>query len=369
MRQPARPTVTLAFTGPAHASPQDRIAALALGPQPDGSFPIGVWGPAQTQDDAKVPSGAVITAVDRVQLTGSALWAPSPGGAPDIPLRQVETGNRRPLPFVTEGSASQLAALGQDAGQLAGTVPAAGPDGVLVTAADLLQDRGGRSPADVAAWRGGQRSQPILGSLGEGLGTAWVPAPVQRVAPPVPEPVPLRLPAVQAVLAMPVGLDPVAHRHDRGAGRAVPARAGDRGAAGRRSGRCRRACRCRRGTGLADPGHHGRPARPGPHHLRGARPCSTGLNVVTSAPPVLASADSALTPAIPARLIRQPDAAVAAAGTVLSTGLPPVSRSGRSGTEAVGGRGGGTAGQAWLAGLTASLHGDPSAGPVTARAA
>ena len=111
MRQPARPTVTLAFTGPAHASPQDRIAALALGPQPDGSFPIGVWGPAQTQDDAKVPSGAVITAVDRVQLTGSALWAPSPGGAPDIPLRQVETGNRRPLPFVTEGSASQLAAL------------------------------------------------------------------------------------------------------------------------------------------------------------------------------------------------------------------------------------------------------------------
>ena len=49
---------------------------------------------------------------------------------------------------------------------------------------------------------------------------------------------------------------------------------------------------------------------------------------------------------------------MAAAGTVLSTGLPPVSRSGRSGTEAVGGRGGGTAGQAWLAGLTASLHGD-----------
>jgi hypothetical protein len=86
----------------------------------------------------------------------------------------------------------------------------------------------------------------------------------------------------------------------------------------------------------------------------------TGLNVVTSAPPVLASADSALTPAIPARLIRQPDPAVAAAGTVLSTGLPPVSRSGRSGTEAIGGRGGGTAGQAWLAGLTASLHGDPS---------
>ena len=109
---------------------------------------------------------------------------------------------------MTEGSASQLAALGHDAGQLAGTVPAAGPDGVLVTAADLLQDRGGRSPADVAAWRGGQRSQPILGSLGEGLGTAWVPAPVQRVAPPAAEPVPLRLPAVQAVLAMPVGLDP-----------------------------------------------------------------------------------------------------------------------------------------------------------------
>jgi hypothetical protein len=348
MRQPARPTVTLAFTGPAHASPRDRIADLALSPQPDGSFPIGIWGPAQIQDDAKVPSGAVLTAVDRVQLTGSALWAPSHGVAPDIPLRQVETGNRRPLPFVTEGSASQLAALSHDAGQLAGTVPAAGPDGVLVTAADLLQDRGGRSPADVAAWRGGQRSQPILGSLGEGLGTAWVPAPVQQVAPPAPEPVPLRLPAVQAVLAMPVGLDPaptVMIAAPAAPSLLGPAAAERPGAAAERASRIPVTTVVLRG--------------PGPT-TSVAPALLTGLNVVTSAPPVLASADSALTPAIPARLIRQPDPAVAAAGTVLSTGLPPVSRSGRSGTEAIGGRGGGTAGQAWLAGLTASLHGDPS---------
>jgi hypothetical protein len=363
MRQPARPTVTLAFTGPAHASPQDRIAALALNPQPDGSFPIGVWGPAQAQDDAKVPSGAVLTAVDRVQLTGSALWAPSPGGAPDIPLRQVETGNRRPLPFVTEGSASQRAVLSHDAGLLAGTVPAAGPDGVLVTAADLLKDRGGRSPADVAAWRGGQRSQPILGSLGEGLGAAWVPAPVQPVAPPAPEPVPLRPPAVQAVLAMPVGLDPpptvmiaapaapslLGPTAAERLGAAAPDGADGPAGAGRAA--AERASRIPVTTVV----------------LRGPGPTTsvapallTGLNFVASPPPVLASADSALTPAIPARLIRQPDPAVAAAGTVLSTGLPPVSRSGRSGTEAVGGRGGGTAGRAWLAGLTASLHGDPS---------
>ena len=344
MRQPARPSVTLAFTGPAHASPQDRIAALALGPQPDGSFPVGVWGPAQTQDDAKVPSGAVITAVDRVQLTGSALWAPSPGGAPDIPLRQVETGNRRPLPFVTEGSASQLAALGQDAGQLAGTVPAAGPDGVLVTAADLLTDRGGRSPADVAAWRGGQRSQPILGSLGEGLGSAWVPATVEPVAPPVPDPVPLRLPVVKAVLAMPVGLDPAPTVMV-----AAPA-----------------------APSLLSPAPQAAAERASQIPvtsvvLRGPGPTTsvapgllTGLNYVTAPPPVLASVDSGLTPAIPARLIQQADPAVAAAGTVLSAGLPPVSRSGRSGTEAVEGRGGGTAGRAWLAGLTASLHASPS---------
>jgi hypothetical protein len=86
-----------------------------------------------------------------------------------------------------------------------------------------------------------------------------------------------------------------------------------------------------------------------------------GLNYVTSPPPVLAGVDSGLTPAIPARLIQLPDPAVAVAGTVLATGLPPVSRSGRSGTEAVDERGSGTAGRAWLAGLTASLHGDPPA--------
>ena len=98
--------------------------------------------------------------------------------------------------------------------------------------------------------------------------------------------------------------------------------------------------------------------------LRGPGPTTSvapgllgGVNYVTSPPPVLASVDSGLTPAIPARLIRQPDVAVSAAGTVLPTGLPPVSRSGRSGTEAVDGRGGGTAGRTWLAGLTASLHG------------
>ncbi len=348
MRQPARPAVTLAFIGPAHASPQDRIAALTLGPQPGGSFPVGVWGPAQSQDDAKVPSGAVITAVDRVQLTGSALWAPSPGGAPDIPLRQVETGSRRPLPFVTEGSASQLAVLSQDAGQLAATVPATGPAGVLVTASDLLQDRGGRSLADVAAWKGGQRSQPILGSLGEGLGTAWSPATVQPVAPAVPDPVPLRPPAVKAVLAMPVGLDPVPTMVV--AAPAAPSLLGPVSPADDVAGR---ATQIPVTTVV----------------LRGPGPTTsvapgllTGLSYAASAPPVLASVDSGLTPAIPARLIQQPDPAVAAAGTVLASGQPPVSRSGRSGTEAVGGRGEGTGGRAWLAGLTTSLHGVPAGG-------
>jgi hypothetical protein len=361
MRQPARPTVTLAFIGPAHASPQDRIAALALAPQPDGSFPVGVWGPAQTQDDAKVPSGAVITAVDRVQLTGSALWAPSPGGAPDIPLRQVETGSRRPLPFVTEGSASQLAKLSQDAAQLAGTVPAAGPAGVLATAGDLLADRGGRSPADVAAWKGGQRSQPILGSLGEGLGTAWSPAAVEPVAPPVTDPVPLRRPAVKAVLAMPVGLDPVPTAMVTAP--AVPSLLGPATSA-------EPSAQAEAGRTAVDTTERASQIPVTTVVLRGPGPTTSvapgllnGLSYVTSPPPALAGVDSGLTPAIPARLIRQPDPAVAAAGTVLATGLPPVSRSGRSGTEAVDGRGGGTAGRDWLAGLTASLHSDPSGGP------
>ena len=355
MRQPARPTVTLAFIGPAHASPQDRIAALALGPRPDGSFPVGVWGPAQTQDDAKVPSGAVITAVDRVQLTGSALLATSPRGAPDIPLRQVETGSRRPLPFVTEGSASQLATLSQDAGQLAATIPAVGPAGVLTTASDLLRERGGRSPADVAAWKGGQRAQPILGSLGEGLGTPSAPAAVGPAGPPILDPIPLRRPVVQAVLAMPVGLDPVPTVMVAAA--AAPSLLGAAGADGAPGA----------GRAAADIAERAAQIPVTTVVLRGPGPTTSvapgllnGVNYVTSAPPLLASVDSGLTPAIPAQLIRQPDPALAAAGTVLSAGLPPVSRSGRSGTEAVDGRGGGTAGRAWLAGLTDSLHGDPA---------
>jgi hypothetical protein len=261
---------------------------------------------------------------------------------------------------VTEGSASQLAKLSQDAAQLAGTVPAAGPSGVLATAGDLLADRGGRSPADVAAWKGGQRSQPILGSLGEGLGTAWSSAAVEPVAPPVIDPVPLRQPAVKAVLAMPVGLDPVptamvtAPAAPSLLGVATPAEPSAQAEAGRTAGDTTERASQTPVTTVV---------------LRGPGPTTSvapgllnGLNYVTSPPPALAGVDSGLTPAIPARLIRQPDPAVAAAGTVLATGLPPVSRSGRSGTEAVDGRGGGTAGRDWLAGLTASLHSGASGG-------
>src|SRR5258706_176428 len=110
MRAPATPTVTLTFVGPAHLLPTDQVMRLARDPQPLGAFAVGTWGPAQSQDDPKVPRGDVITAVDRVALTASAVVAVSPNGAPAIPYRQVEVDpgpRRRPLPFVTEGAAGR----------------------------------------------------------------------------------------------------------------------------------------------------------------------------------------------------------------------------------------------------------------------
>src|SRR5262249_32104634 len=78
----------------------DRIGLL---PGPDvsrnGSFPIGVWGPPQPDDDRKVPSGDVLRAVDSVRFAAVAsLQGTLPG---QVKYNQVfAPGPRKPLPFV-----------------------------------------------------------------------------------------------------------------------------------------------------------------------------------------------------------------------------------------------------------------------------
>ncbi|MGZ6671178.1 MAG: hypothetical protein ACXVFM_02380, partial [Solirubrobacteraceae bacterium] len=63
------------------------------------------------------------------------------------------------------------------------------------------------------------------------------------------------------------------------------------------------------------------------------------LRVVVSAPPTLAAVDRGLDPATPARLLRVAAPGADAQRTVIATGPPPVTRTGRGGIEAVAGRG------------------------------
>ncbi len=64
------------------------IPFIAIG-RPYGSFPVGVWGPPQDDDNRAIPQGDVIGALTEVELTTAATFSP---GGPEIPYRQVEIG-------------------------------------------------------------------------------------------------------------------------------------------------------------------------------------------------------------------------------------------------------------------------------------
>jgi hypothetical protein len=298
MRKPAKPKVTLRLTGP-DADATDRIGRLGFDPQQLGAFAIGTWGPAQAQDDPKVPSGAVLAGVDRILLTGVATIAdPTTGDAPAIKYRQVEVGaQRRPLPFVVEYTDARRDELTEGSGQLAGLIPPVGAAGTLPVAAELLAVRAGRGGSDVAAWVGARSAAPLLGSLAEGLGGALRNVKLESTVPPAPPEAPApRPPVVLALLSAPAGPVP-----------------------------------------LAAEGKQAPPVTTVGPDLRGQ--LGEKLRVVTSAPPVLSSIDRGLDPATPARLLRVPAPGADAQRTVIATGAPPVTRTGRGGVEAVAGRG------------------------------
>ncbi|MFZ0160880.1 MAG: DUF6603 domain-containing protein, partial [Kineosporiaceae bacterium] len=103
MRAAARPKVTVSFVGPAHDTPIDRADKLTIDALKQGAFAIGTWGPAGDLDDKVVPSGDVLSAVDRLLIRTTVVIATGTGA---IEYRQVEVDphrRRRPLPFVTEG--------------------------------------------------------------------------------------------------------------------------------------------------------------------------------------------------------------------------------------------------------------------------
>jgi hypothetical protein len=321
--------LALHMLGPA-SEPLDRIARLQAVPQQLGAFPIGTWGVAQDPSNPTVPSGDVIAATDRVMLRAVAeIPGTRPGDPvpPAIPYRQVETGARRILPFVTE-TASQRAATLAATVQLAALVPpAANAPARLSVASTLLAQRGGRSPADIAAWRADRSAVPLLGSLGEGLGRAPPIAEVAAVAPPPPPAASRpRPPRVRAIMMAPEAREPMV------------AKAGGQGPA----------------STLASSTTVSQTLRNQVAH-------------VVAPPRSLAEVDAALHPAVPARLLRLPTPAALAGRTVVAALAPPLTRTVQSGGEIGAGRAITPAAAARLAAFDQALV--PRAGRTTRAAA
>ena len=286
--------LTLHMVGPPSAS-SDRIARLEVVPQQLGAFPVGVWGIAQDASHPVVPSGDVISATDRVIVRAI---AEIPPGGPFIRYRQVETGARRLLPFVTEDDARRAAVVASTTA-LAGFIPdAANGQERLTAAATLLTERGGRSLADVAAWRADRSALPLLGSLGEGLGRRARVAETAMVAPPpAPELPRPRPPQVRALLIAAEADEPVAARP---------------GAPPEQSG--------------------GQPRTSVSERVR-----REVAHVIAPAP-ALADVDARLLAAVPARLLHVATPAARLRETVVAAVAPPLTRSVLAGAEIAAGR-------------------------------
>jgi len=317
---PADILLTLRMVGPASGGAADRIARLQAVPQQLGAFPIGTWGVAPDLTRPRVPAGDVISATDRVLLRAVAeIPGTRPGDPvpPAIPYRQVETGARRILPFVTETGPRRALVL-TAVQELAALVPtAAGGAARMTAAAVLLAGRGGRSPADVAAWRADRAAAPLLGSLGEGLGRAPRPVLVEAVAPPAAKtPPPLRPPRVRALLVAPEVREPAAARIGG---------AGERLAAATRTTVSAR--------------------------LR------EELRPLQVPAPTLAGVEAGLLGAVPARLLRLAPSAVGAVGTVVAAMAPPLTRTVLPGVEIGAGRAAEPASRARLDAFAAALVG------------
>lgn len=155
------------------AANDDRLDELLKEINKTGAFPVGVWGPPQADDDRKVPSGDVIQAVDSVRFEAKAsLQGTLPG---EIKYNQIETGKRKPLPFVNI-TASRPAFL-QAAQDLSDVLPTVVGGAATFAEAKPWLAQGGHSRTAVAAIAGERTAPPRLGTLTQGLAGNEMPAP------------------------------------------------------------------------------------------------------------------------------------------------------------------------------------------------
>ena len=271
------------------------------------SFPIGVWGQPQADDDRKIPAGDVIDALDGVRLF---TVANIPPGLPPIDYKhRVEAGQRHPLPFVHE-TGRRPAFLG-DAATLAALLPPNPSDAQVFAAGGVWMARAGNGRTAAAALRG-ERSAPMrFGSLTDGLAAATaagaeIALKDRATAPPVDTRV--HPPVAIGILTMP--------------------------------------------------------------NLAGERPSvrttvkgQLDAPMIVTAPPTVESVAARVNLAVPAVLHRVSGGGAAIGqGTIVATQSVPLTRVARGAVAAVGGRGAVADGSGRLAGLTSGLAGTPLTG-------
>jgi large repetitive protein len=169
-RQSVEPRVVLSLRD---TGGTDHLAALAAQTLRNGAFPVGVWGKPQDKDDPKIPSGDVIEAVNGVLFEAAARLEDTIPA--EIAYNQIETGPRKPLPFVHEAGARAQLLL--DAQQIAMLLPDVATDAAMFAAAKPWLALGGHGPTGLAALDRDRAAPPRLGSLTEGLAAAPAPEP------------------------------------------------------------------------------------------------------------------------------------------------------------------------------------------------
>jgi hypothetical protein len=286
----------------------DHLPTLLSDPNTNGSFPIGVWGPPQPDNDKKVPAGDVVQALDSVRFEAVAsLQGTLPG---PVKYNQVEIGPRKPLPFPTVQAYRPGFLVAANA--LSALLPAANSGPATFAIAKPWLSLGGHSNTAVKAIERERSAPPRLGSLTQDLA-------------------PQELPKASITLTSIAVTPPVNHT-------VMPPRA----------------------IAILSP-----PVVPELPNVRTT--VSTAANASRIAAPTLQGVQSMFALAVPAKLLRVPGPASAQASTLVSAGAIPLTRIARSNTAAIGSRGAPADAANRLKSLTASLA--SAAGFVSARVA
>ena len=185
------------------SSSNPHLSALQMEVDTGGSFPVGVWGPPQDDTDRKVPAGEVINAVNSVSFEAIATLS---GTLPrPVKYNQVETGTRKPLPFVTVEAFRPTFLASAD--NLSSLLPPAPDASTTFAVAKPWLRQGGYSRTALAALEAERTSPPRLGSLTQDLATSEMPQPdIELVEAVEPQPIDYGVhpPRAIAILSSPV---------------------------------------------------------------------------------------------------------------------------------------------------------------------